>query len=61
MDAFKKYAHDSIVVLNKENFERVVRQLNKIEALTVIRTAYGASLTEAKEILSYIHLHTRYP
>lgn len=52
--AEKLWAASESVTLTKEEFERAIRNLPKIPALRIIRSAFGASLAEAKRILFFI-------
>lgn len=50
----QRWAYDTTVTLQRFQFERAVLNLNRIEALALIRAAYDCSLDDGKRILNAI-------
>ena len=50
----ERWAREDKITLQRYQFERAVLNLNRIEALALIRAAYDCNLSDAKSILDMI-------
>jgi len=53
-DDVERYVRETTVTLQRYQFERAVLNLDRIEALDLIRAAYKCTLDEAKTVLRLI-------